>query len=137
MSKEEELQQKYLELQEVSTQLKQLQQQVSNLELQFMEMQKVKESLEDLEKIKGKKEILVPIANGIYKKAEMENNEKVLINIGADLMVEKNFEDTKKLIEEQIKEISKVINEINTELKNGTINLQYMQKEFQEMSSKT
>ncbi len=136
MSKKE-LQQKYLELQEVSTQLKQLQQQISNLEAQLMEMQKVKETLTDLEKLNSKKDILIPVANGIYTRAELNKNQNVLINIGADLIVEKNFEDAKKIIEEQIDEINKLINEMNIELKNGVVGLQYMQKEFQEISSKT
>lgn len=136
MSKEE-LQQKYLELQEISTQLKQLQQQISNLEAQLMEMQKVKETLADLEKLNSKKDILVPVANGVYAKAELNQNQNVLINIGADLIVEKNFGDAKKIIEEQIEEINKLIGEMNIELKNGAIGLQYMQKEFQEISSKT
>lgn len=132
----EEIQERYLELQEFSIQLKQLQEQLTNLEAQIFEMQKTKESIEDLEKMKDKKEILIPIANGIYSKAELNAEDKLIVNIGADLMVKKSFEDTKKLIDEQIQELIKIINEISSELRNGSVNFQYMQREFQELASK-
>ena len=133
----EETQKRYLELQDFSLQLKQLQEQLANLEAQIFEMQRTKESIEDLEKMKAKKEILIPISNGIYTKAELDSSDKLLVNIGADLMVNKSFEDTKKLIDEQIQELGRIINELNLELRNGSLNFQYMQREFQELASKT
>lgn len=133
----EEIQKRYLGLQDFSLQLKQLQEQLANLEAQIFEMQRTKESIEDLEKMKNKKEILIPISNGIYTKAELNSSDKLLVNIGADLMVNKSFEETKKLIDEQIQELGRIINELNLELRNGSLNFQYMQREFQELASKT
>ncbi|GEM_PF-1981410 len=133
----EEIQKRYLELQDFSLQLKQLQEQLASLEAQIFEMQRTKESIEDLESMRAKKEILIPISNGIYTKAELNSSDKLLVNIGADLMVNKSFEDTKKLINEQIQELGRIINELNLELRNGSLNFQYMQREFQELASKT
>lgn len=103
---EKELQQKYVEFQVVTAQIKQLQKAVQLLEEQSFEISSVSEGLEDIKKMRKGAEMLVPIAGGIFIKGELKENSELIVNVGSNVAVAKTAEDTKKLLEERTKEIS-------------------------------
>ena len=52
------------------------------------------QALDDLKTTKTGTEILVPMASGIFIKAELKDNKELAINVGADTVVKKNIEET-------------------------------------------
>ena len=106
--KKQELQQKYMQFQMIQEQLKQGQQQLKLFEEQLHELANTKDALTNLKTTEAGTEILVPMSSGIFIKAKLDDNEKVNINVGANVAVQKNVEDAKKLIEEQESEIRNV-----------------------------
>ena len=108
---EEKTQQKaqemYLELKQIEQQMKQLQKQIEAVEGQVMEILDVAESLDELKNIQEAKEILVPISNGIFAKAIIRSPDRFLVNVGANVVVEKSDLDTKKLVNRQSAELAR------------------------------
>jgi prefoldin alpha subunit len=105
-----------LELQMLIQQITQMQQQLEELEKQIMEVNNIQSSLEDLKKVKPGTEIEVPIANGIFAKAEIKNNKTLKVNVGSGVIVTKTIDETKALLEGQIKNIINYREQIMAEM---------------------
>lgn len=133
MSKEE-LQKKYVELQELNEKLKQMQQAMQNLEQQFLELGKLSESLEDIKKFK-QEDLFVPLGGGIFVEGKLVDSKKVLMNVGSNVLVKKNIDDAKKIVNEQIEDIKKIIENISEELNKGVEQSQKLQEEVEKLSS--
>jgi len=107
----EHLQAKYQELQMLDQQMKLLQQQGQMLEKQLLDLEKVKEALDDFKKT-GKDEMLVPLSEGIYAKGKLEENDHLVVNVGAGTFVEKSVDDVKQILEKQTEELNQMQGEM-------------------------
>ena len=105
-SKEEEKQQKYLQLQMLDQQIKQMQQYLQTFDQQLVEIRNVITSLKELSKLKKGDQILAPLASGIFVKAKLENNNEVRVNVGTNTVVTKSVENAVKMLQEQEAEIT-------------------------------
>ncbi len=115
---EQELQQKYMEIQMLEQQLKMLQNQLFKMDEQIIEIRLALENLDDIKSTPKGKELLVPLTQGIFLKSELKDNEKLIVNVGANVTVEKTVEETKDLLKKQITEISKYREEIESTMHN-------------------
>src|SRR3989338_7202130 len=115
--KKEQLQKMYLELQVLDHNIKQIQNQLQTMENQIMEMLYIIQSLDELKDMNLNSEILVPLSSGVFTKAELKEKDKLLVNVGANVVVEKEPNDVKKMLEKQAQEIKqlqiKSLNELN------------------------
>lgn len=105
---EQEQQEKYMKLQMLSQQMKTTQEQLGQLQNQEAQLTKTLETLDQFKESKVGSEAFVSLGTGIFTKAELKANNKLLVNVGAGVVVEKDVAGTKVLIEEQMKEISQV-----------------------------
>jgi len=133
---EQEVQQKYMELQMISSQLKQVQQQVEVLSHQIVELSRVNESLEDISKAKKGTDIMAPLGSGIFIKASLKETKEVLLNVGGEIMVNKNTVDAKTLVSNQIEEMTKIMENLQNEYAKGATRAQEIQMEMQSMMAK-
>jgi prefoldin alpha subunit len=132
---EKKLQEMYLNLQLLDQQIKQTQKQVQVLNNQLVELSMTKQSLDDLKEINKGTEILVPISSGIYSKAELKDNNELIVNVGSNVTVKKNIEETKKLVNDQIEELAKIQIQMNTELEKLISNATSIEKEINQLAS--
>ena len=129
------LNEKYLELQVLDQQIKQVNQQMLNLDTQLLELQKLEENLDDLSQTKKDTEILVAFGGGVFSKAELKDNNTVLMNVGADIIVEKDIPSSKKVISHQIDQIKDVVQQLEQEFNILAMNSQILQQDMQKLSS--
>lgn len=127
----EELQHKYLELQLIDQQIRQIQQQIGLLDAQIVEYNNNKAALEDLAKSKIGSATLMSISPGIFAKGELRDNKELLVNLGADVMVKKSIEETKDLLDKQIMEIKKTHEYLMQNLQELVVQAQAIQKELE------
>jgi prefoldin alpha subunit len=119
MAKEKDaqkLQQKYMELQILDQQMKQIQKQLQLIEMQLSEVEATKEALNDLKNTKTDSEILAPISNGIFVKGKLIDNQKLAVNVGSGTVVEKSVPELIKIIDEQEQEIKKAHDSLAAEM---------------------
>ena len=116
--KTREIQQKYVELQMLDQQMKQVQNQIQALEIQTAELDLVQKSLDEFSSVKPGSDSFVTVTPGIFAKAEIKDSEKVFLNIGAGAVVEKTIPEAKKIIVDQITEMRKLQEDLTTQLDN-------------------
>ena len=129
---EEEIRQKYVELQMAAEQMKQMQAQLQALEAKSAELEANMQSFEEL---KGQKsaELLAPIAEGIFLKAELKNEEEVIVNAGAGVCVRKSVEEAKKMLLERRDELNDYVRELTQQIENGAESMRNLEEELGKM----
>lgn len=133
--KQEKLQKLYVEFQVLNNSIKQLEKQNEALETQLMELMVTNQSLDDMKKIESGTEILVPISSGIYAKAELKDTNSFTVNVGSNIVLNKDLNSTKKIIEKQIDEIKKLGENFVNELQSNTSKAALLEKEITEIAS--
>ncbi len=135
MVDEESIRTKYMESQILEQQIKQINQQLINLNNQLVELQRISEVLDTLSKTKENSELLVAIGGGMFSKAELKDSNKVLVNVGADVILEKDIPSSKEIVLHQMEEIKKVIAELEQEFQILAANNQMIANDLQNLVS--
>lgn len=104
---DQELKARYHELEHLEKHMSTLSNQLNNLEDKGVELESIKKAIEEVDHVSEGKEILVPISNGIFMRAKIDNTSKLLINVGANTVVEKDLKSSVELVEKQQKELEK------------------------------
>ncbi len=112
----EEQQKKFLELQFLSQQSKELQQQYAILEQQLAELNSIIDTLNELKNINDKPEILTSLGQGVFIKTNLKQNNEFLVNVGSNVVIAKSMEDLLELIKKQEEEIKGILEQIELEV---------------------
>ncbi len=131
--KEKELQQKYLELQLINNQMNQMQQHLNLIEAQILDLKHLENSLEEIKNVKEDTEILVPLGSGTFIKGKLIDNKEVLMNVGANTIVKKDLEDAISIIKNQEEELKNLIEQVERELTDVSVQAQIVQQEVQDL----
>jgi prefoldin alpha subunit len=86
-------------------QLNTIDMQLQMLQAALADVYKAKMTVESLEKTTEKSDILIPVGGGVYVHGSIGDSAKVLVGVGADVVIEKTSEDAVKKIDERIKSL--------------------------------
>ena len=103
-----------LKFQMFEQQIRAIQQQLQAVEEAIIDISKLNLELDDLIG-KTDSEILAPIGRGIFAKAQLLS-EELLVDIGNKNFVKKTIPETKEIIQNQIKKLEKLREELNSGL---------------------
>ena len=113
VTKEEELRREYTKLSALQERLKNLLTQQRLVETQQKEIRSTSELLKDLSKLKAEKqESFIHIGAGIYLNVNISPPKRLLVDVGAKSLVERNLEgalDYLKEKEERLKELGQTL----------------------------
>lgn len=117
---EQELTRKFMMFEQ---QIRLIQEQLQAVEQATLDLGSLNLGLDELVG-KTNSEILSPVGRGIYAKSKLLS-EELIVDIGGKNFVKKSIPETKKIVEEQIKKLNEIkndlegeMNKINTELTN-------------------
>jgi len=133
--KEKKLQKLYMQFQVLEQHIKQMQQQAAALNAQLLDLISTTHSLDELKNVKPGTEILVPISSGIYAKGEIKDNSHLIVNVGANITVSKNLDDTRKIVETQAEEMKELQKQALEELQILTNQAAIIEKEMNNLAS--
>jgi len=119
--------QKQIELQLLNQHLQQLNEQMEVLQSQLNELRRIRGDLDNLKSINNRKAI-VPFGAGVYLESEIKKTDEVLLNIGSNTIIKKDLESTKKILDNQIQDLEKIIVQIERNLTKGFMQLQANQE---------
>lgn len=105
MENQENIEQKYMQFQTLQQQMQQVSEHLELLNQQNVELEISKNALEEIGKTEINSEILAPVANGIFLKANLKDNQKLVINVGSNTTVEKTVLEGIALLSVQKDEI--------------------------------
>ncbi len=120
-----------LKFQMFEQQIRMIQEQLQAVDQAILELGSLNLGLDELI---GKKdsEILAPMGRGIYANAKLIS-EELLVNIGDKNFVKKSIPETKRVLQEQIKKLEKIREELNGELDKINAELTNVFMEHQKM----
>ena len=81
-------------------------------------------------------ESFMPVGIGVYIKALVPPVKKLLINIGADVTIEKNKEDTINYIESKIKEFEVALRQLVSQKEQISMRMEQIQRQVNQMLQK-
>jgi len=128
--KDDDLQQRYLEYQLLTNQIKQLQQQIEQLTQHLVDLGGIKEGLDNVSNSEIGEELLVPVGSGVFIKASLKENKEAIMTVGANVSVDKNIKDVVIIVDKQIEEVKHVIHDMEMELGNLGMRIEELQKEL-------
>lgn len=104
------------ELQILHSQAQVIAEQLDKVDSSLMEIDYIKNSLDELNKTKKGTDIFAPMSSGIFVKAKLEDNQKLLVNVGNGVVVEKSIADAKLLFDERVAELEKFKEELLSQM---------------------
>jgi len=123
MVDQEELQEKYMQFQMAQQQLEELNKALETLQEQKAELEISVNAMKEIEKAAPNNDFLAPLANGIFIKGKITDNQKLVVNVGSGITVERTPTEVVKLLEkqqeevmQQLVEIQAVITELNAQM---------------------
>jgi len=125
----EQLKEKYVELSTLDKQIKQMQEQHEKFSMQIAELSGMIGSLDELKAVKQGSKALVPVFQGIFVNATIENTDEFIVNVGDNVAVKKNLEETKTLLTSQISELEKFSVQLSQNIEQMIDQAQNLQKE--------
>jgi len=128
--KEEEKQQKMIQLQILAQQAEQIRMQLGNMEEQMDSLRRLSESLEHVEKEKLDNEMFSPLSSGVYVKTILKDTNEVLVAVGANVFVKKSIKETKDLLKEQEKKMELLLDHTKREFENFANSAMGIEKEL-------
>jgi len=101
-----EMQKKYVELQVLANQLKQMQAHVQALDEHSIELGGIIKNIGELDTLGSGREILVPFSEGIFAKANLQDSKELIVNVGSGILVRKGLSETAELLSKRINDIN-------------------------------
>jgi prefoldin alpha subunit len=109
---QENLQNKYIELQLLKQQITALVEQKQQLDERFFELNTTIDALEKMGKIKGGDEIWSQIGSGTFVKSDIKDTENVLVAVGAGVVVSETRHRASEILKGRAHEIETISNEM-------------------------
>ncbi|MFH1770249.1 MAG: prefoldin subunit alpha [archaeon] len=121
---------KIIEYQLMEQQIQQLDNNLQNIDQNIKDIDTILQTLDNFSKLKKGDNILVPVANGIFAEAKLEGSGRLKVNVGSNIVVEKDVESTKKMMSQQIEELEKYKEETAGYYEQMYIKMQALQTEM-------
>ncbi len=130
---EEQAQQLLYQMQMLETYLGDLVQRESTLLTVLREAVSAIESIKSLKDNTGS-DTLMPLGMGTFVKSQISSNEKIVLNIGAGVAVEKNPDSAINFLESRIKEIEVALQEIAAKKQDAATRLEQGKQEINRLA---
>jgi prefoldin alpha subunit len=127
-SKKQEL---YAELKELDTEIKNLNSQVEKVDDQLQDLNSSKLAVVKFMELSNGDEMRVPLTTGVYVKASLLDVTKIMINVGANIAVEKEPMEVAVILDGQIEELIEYRQTMVSEMKQLIARIEAIQSQFE------
>jgi prefoldin alpha subunit len=131
---EKELQEKVMMYRIIESRLDALIRQRDLFLNKMAEMQNTLASIEEIEKTN--EEILFPIGSEAYAPGKVVDKNKIIVEIGAGVALEKNFAEAKEIILTRSDDIEKAVREIQQDVQKLDMSLNVLEPEIRDLMQK-
>jgi len=131
---QEKIQQKYIMLQMIDVQIKELEKEIGAIEQRAFEISNLKASLRAMAESKPNSKSFSPIGLGIFTESEIKNTKEVLVNVGSGVLVKKHITEAEDILGKQMVQIDKITLQMTQNLTSLATRAQEIEKEIQELA---
>ncbi len=114
---EKELQEHAVMYQLLQATFEQLQKQMIAVQKKLVELEATKMAIDEIKDVNKDNDILVPIGAGVYGHGRVTNAEKVLVNVGANVLLNKGPKDASAFVEARKREIMQAAAKVEADMK--------------------
>ncbi|MBI2672472.1 prefoldin subunit alpha [Candidatus Woesearchaeota archaeon] len=132
----EEIQKKYIELQLLNQQIKQIQEQYMLMQRQLNELAALQNNLMEIKDSNKEPEMFSSLGSGVYVASRLLDNKNVLVNVGNGVLVEKELSEAGNLIKTQMEELTKTMEKVREQLIKASVHNEELANEVNEMIQK-
>ena len=137
MQGNQDLEKLIYELQYLRGAAQNIQQRIGLINATIAETQVAISTLEGINNEESGSSMLMPIGGGSYVRAKLDDSEKLIVGIGADVAVEKTVAETKEEFQSRILEFEKARASLKQQLDNISANMNGIQREAQKLAQQT
>jgi len=130
---EREVQKKYIMLQMLKQQLNALAEQKNMINERIAELAVSIDALKKLKDVKEGQNIMTTLGSNVFVSADIQDTEKVLVNIGNGILARKDREDAISFLELRMSEIGDIDRELTSEINKYIEEIQRLEPELQKM----
>ena len=134
MVNQKELQEKILSYRILQSRLEGLLKQREMIINKIVELQNTVDSINEVERTD---EGLFPLGGEAHVFGKIANKEKLIVEIGANVALEKSFEEGKSTLKKRREELEKNLNEIQREMQETSVAIGELEPELQRLASQT
>jgi len=131
--KQEELQKMVSEIRGSQQNIEALEKQIEVIKSSINEVESTEETLEGIEEIESGAEILVPIGSGSYLPAVVQDTDKVLTELGADLVAESPPKKVIDIVEKRKSDLEESLEEAQERIDDLKSNIEEIRPEAQKL----
>jgi len=121
------LQEKILQYRILESRVETLNKQLNLISAKIEELEHTKNGLEELEKCN---QLNFSLGSEVYVKGEVTDKKKVFVGIGANIFIEKTFEEAIQVLKKRKEELEKIVQQIQSEISNLLSVLQQIGREI-------
>ena len=130
---QKQLQEKMLKYQTLEETLNQLNQRRELFTMKLIEIEQTKQTIEEVEKSK-EADVFLPLGSGVFLPGKVSKKEKIIVGLGADIAVEKNVEEVKKVLEDRKKTLENGLEGVQINMLQVAQQMQTLQAEAQRLT---
>ena len=130
---EREVQKKYIMLQMMKQQLNALAEQKNLINEKIEELAVSIDALKKLKNVKEGQNIMTTLGSNVFVSADVQDTEKVLVNIGNGILARKSREDAISFLQKNLEEIGDIDKELTSEINKYVEEIQRLEPELQKM----
>ncbi len=119
-----------VEVELLKQQLKDLEVYLQSLDDRLQDLRLMVNALEEFSKVKTPANALIPLVSGVFVDGEIKNLEKVKVNVGAGVVVEKSLPEAIDLLNKQILDLTAHRDDVVREFEKGVKALQEREQEL-------
>ena len=102
----------------------------------------IREAKSAIHSIKGistqpESDSLVPLGLGVFMKSKVNSNEKIIVNVGSGVAIEKNHTDAINYLESRLKELEIALQDTNQQRQQIAANLEHGKQQMQSLMQKS
>jgi prefoldin alpha subunit len=128
------LQEKYVELQLLSMQIKQFEEQLTMIDQKSLELENLRVALHNLHELKPGTKSFSQIGSGVFVSGTLDNTNEVLLNVGAGVIVKKTAHEAEESITKQLGQLEDIMLELSQNLKQYVAKAQAVEAEINELT---
>ena len=130
---EREVQKKYIMLQMMKQQLNALAEQKNLINERIAELAVSIDALKKLKDVKEGQNIMTTLGSNVFVSADIQDTERVLVNIGNGILARKRREEAISFLELRMNEIGDIDRELTSEINKYVEEIQRLEPELQKM----
>ena len=131
---ERDLQRKYLQLQLMKQQLNGMLEEKALLDEKISEIAATIDAIENLKDVKKDQRIWSPIGSAAFVESDLKDSNKILVGVGAGIIVKKTREGAILTMQERMQELNSIDKEFMTEINKFSEQISVLEPEVQKLA---